>query len=180
MLIRAFALVSLGLIVTGCGKQEATPTAAPAPKRVAAEQSLPEDPNNVVNIAIGSKDHTTLVAALKAAEYVYSVSNPGPLTVFAPTNAGFDALPPGTVESLVTPEKQEDLRNILKYHVSTSVYDATNLKDGQTLSMANGKKTKIGLVDGKLTINGVPVVASIRGTNGIIHVINSVLLPPAE
>jgi len=74
----------------------------------------PLDPNNIVSIATGSKDHTTLVAALQAADYVRSIANPGPLTVFAPTNAAFGKLPAGTVEGLVKPEKQADLREILK------------------------------------------------------------------
>lgn len=140
----------------------------------------PLDANNIVSIASGSKDHTTLVAALKAADYVASVANPGPLTVFAPTNAAFDKLPKGTVESLLTPEKLGDLKEILKYHVTTSVYDVKDLQDGQLLAMASGAKTTIHIQDGKMTINDAKVVASIRASNGIVHIVDSVLLPPPK
>ena len=75
---------------------------------------------DVVKVALSSKDHTTLVAAIKQAELVTSLSNAGPFTVFAPTNAAFDALPKGTVEELMKPEKKEDLQNILQYHVTLS------------------------------------------------------------
>lgn len=145
------------------------------------QRSLPPlDPRNIVSIAVGSKDHSTLVTALQAADYVTSVANPGPLTVFAPTNAAFDKLPPGTVDGLLKPEKKDELREILKYHVTTSVYEATSFKDGDTLAMANGAKCTIGVKDGKVTINGANVVASIRASNGIVHVVDAVLLPPKK
>lgn len=134
--------------------------AAPAPS---VPEPPPLDPKNIVSIAIGSKDHTTLVAALKAADYVTAVANPGPLTVFAPTDAAFAKLPAGTVESLVKPENQDKLKEILKYHVTTSVYEAPNLTDGQVLGMANGGKATIHVKDGKITINDANVIASVRG-----------------
>ncbi len=140
----------------------------------------PLDPDNIVSIAVGSKDHSTLVAALQAADYVRSVANPGPLTVFAPTNAAFAKLPPGTVESLVKPERQSDLREILKYHVAPAVYEAGALKDGMVLGMANGKKVTFHRRDGKVMVNDATVVTSIRASNGIVHVIDGVLLPPSK
>ena len=176
------------LALLGCGGSSApaggdpaapAPAAPPAATAPAEQQLPPLDPTNIVSIAVGSKDHTTLVAALKAADYVGAVANPGPLTVFAPTNDAFAKLPAGTVEGLLKPEKLEDLRNVLKYHVTTSVYQVTDLKDGQTMGMANGKKATIHIKDGKLSINDANVVASIRASNGIVHVIDSVLLPPA-
>jgi uncharacterized surface protein with fasciclin (FAS1) repeats len=171
-------------VISGCKKddapaQKAPPAVAPtavAPKKV----EVPLDPNNIVSIAVGSKDHTTLVAALKAADYVTSIANPGPLTVFAPTDAAFAKLPAGTVEELVKPEKQADLKEILKYHATTSVYEAKDLKDGMKLGMANGKPVMIKVgADGKITVNDANVVASIRASNGVVHVIDAVLLPPA-
>lgn len=157
-----------------------TPTAMTVDKRDTPPP--PMDPNNIVSIAVGSKDHSTLVAALQAADYVRSVANPGPLTVFAPTNAAFGKLPAGTVEGLVKPEKQTELRDILKYHVAAAVYDEAALKklDGTQLGMANGKKVTIKVVDGKLMINDAVVTASIRASNGIVHVVDGVLLPPAN
>lgn len=134
---------------------------------------------DIVDTAAGSPDHTTLVTAVKAADLVVSLKNPGPFTVFAPTNAAFDKLPKGTVEGLLKPEKKDDLAKILQYHVTTSALQLKWLKDGEVLGMANGGKTTIKVAkDGKVTINGANVIASIPTSNGMIHVIDAVLLPP--
>lgn len=183
-------LASISMVATvalcACAKKQAAPSEAakPAAEPAAAaapaeSQGVPRDPNNIVSIAIASKDHTALVAALKAADYVDSVANPGPLTVFAPTNAAFDKLPAGTVEGLLKPEKIDDLKNVLKYHVTTSVYEQKDLKDGMVLGMANGGKATIHVKDGVITINDAKIVASARASNGVVHVIDGVLLPPA-
>lgn len=159
----------------------ATATAAEAkPAPETQEFKVPTDPKNIVNIAGGSKDHSTLVAALKAADYVDSVANPGPITVFAPTNAAFDKLPKGTVEGLLKPEKQADLKTILKYHVVPSTYGAKDLKDGMSLGMVNGGKVAVHVKDGKITVNDANVIATIPASNGVVHVIDSVLLPPSK
>lgn len=136
---------------------------------------------DVVKVAVGSKDHTTLVAALKQAELVTALSNAGPFTVFAPTNAAFDALPAGTVEGLMKDDKKPDLQNILQYHVTTSALSTDMLQDGQTLGMVNGDNITVSVKDGKITLNGTAhIVASIRASNGWVHVIDAVLLPPAK
>ena len=177
---------SLALALTlgcssACAPDQPTPAAPPAPAGVKTDTPPPPlDPTNIVSIAAGSKDHTTLVTALKAADYVRSVANPGPLTVFAPTNAAFDKLPAGTVDTLLKPEKQADLKEIIKYHATTSVYETKDLKDGMQLGMANGKKVTIRVADGKVKVNDANVVASIRASNGIVHVVDAVLLPPAK
>ena len=155
-------------------------TAEPAPNAEPAVAAPSDGPKNIVNVAVGSKDHTTLVAALKAADYVDSLTNPGPFTVFAPTNAAFDKLPKGTVEGLVKPEKKADLSEILKYHVAVSVYQLKDLKDGQIMAMANGSKVTFKVKDGKVTVNGANIVASVPASNGIVHVIDGVLLPPPK
>jgi uncharacterized surface protein with fasciclin (FAS1) repeats len=139
-----------------------------------------EQPKTVVDVAVSSPDHTTLVAALKAADYVVSLKNPGPFTVFAPTNAAFAALPPGTLDGLLKPDKKGDLQNVLKYHVTVSTYEKGWLKDGQTMGMANGAKVTIHVKDGKVTINDATILGSVRAGNGIVHVIDKVLLPPAK
>jgi uncharacterized surface protein with fasciclin (FAS1) repeats len=168
---------------SGAADQQ-TATAKPAEKEaVGAGQSGVKDDvsqKDVVKIAAGSPDHTTLVTALKAAEYVDVLSNAGPFTVFAPTNAAFDKLPAGTVEGLLKPEKKADLRNILEYHVYVGVLKPEMLADGQTYGEVNGDNITIGSKDGKLTVNGANIIASIPATNGIIHVIDAVLLPPAK
>jgi uncharacterized surface protein with fasciclin (FAS1) repeats len=173
-----------GLVVLGCKKQEAAPAeAAPAEEVVVVEASNvpPLHENNIVSIAVGSKDHTTLVAALKAADYVTSVAASGPLTVFAPTNDAFAKLPEGTVENLVKPESVDTLREILKYHVTTSAIQPDWLKDGQKLWMANGGKTTVHLKDGELvSINDAKILAQIPAENGMLYIIDTVLLPPEK
>ncbi|MCO5240777.1 MAG: fasciclin domain-containing protein [Chitinophagaceae bacterium] len=135
---------------------------------------------DVVKIAAGSADHTTLVKALQAAGYVDALSNAGPFTVFAPVNAAFDQLPAGTLNDLMKPEKKEALRNILEYHVYIGVLRPEMLMDGQTFGQANGDNITIAVKDGKATVNGANIIASVPASNGIIHVIDAVLLPPAK
>lgn len=135
---------------------------------------------DVVKIAIGSPDHTTLVQALQAANLVDALSNAGPFTVFAPTNDAFGKLPAGTVEGLLKPEKLNDLQNILQYHVTVSTYAAENLKDGQVLGMVNGDNATIKIVDGKPQVNGANIVASVKASNGIVHIVDAVMLPPEK
>lgn len=132
---------------------------------------------NVVKVAVNSPDHTTLVAALKAADLVDAMANVGPFTVFAPTNAAFDALPAGTVEGLLKPEKKADLSNILKYHVTTSALTDIMLQDGMTLGMANGGKATIKKNGDKLMINDANVLGVVKASNGMVYVIDKVLLP---
>jgi uncharacterized surface protein with fasciclin (FAS1) repeats len=134
---------------------------------------------NIVQVAGASKDHTTLVAALKAANYITSLQNPGPFTVFAPTNAAFDKLPKGTLDNLMKPDQQEALRNILKYHVAVPTYKIADFKDGQVIGEANGGKVTMSVKDGVVKVNDAPIVASIVTSNGTIHVIDTVLIPPA-
>jgi uncharacterized surface protein with fasciclin (FAS1) repeats len=173
--------VAAGVLLVACEKAEAPSTEAAVASAPAPAPNVPPlDATNIVSIASGSKDHTTLVAALKAADYVTSIAGSGPLTVFAPTNAAFDALPPGTLEHLLKPENVGELREILKYHVTTSARTAANLSDGENLGMANGKQAQITRNGDAISINGANVVASITASNGMVHVIDAVLLPPAK
>lgn len=164
--------------------QAPTPDGTPA----AGEQPAPADggqstvmddqsQKNVIGVAVGSPDHSTLVAAVKAAELVDALSNAGPFTVFAPTNAAFDALPAGTVEGLLKPEKKGDLQDVLQYHVFVGVLKAESLRDGQSLGMVNGSNAKITVKDGKVMINDATLVGSVPASNGIVHVIDKVILP---
>lgn len=132
---------------------------------------------NIVQVAIGSKDHTTLVAAVKAAGLVDALSNAGPFTVFAPVNAAFDKLPAGTVEGLLKSEKKGDLENILGYHTYVGVIDGVLLQDGAEYDMVFGGKVKITKEGDKILVNGTPILATIKTSNGVIHVIGDVLLP---
>jgi len=135
---------------------------------------------NCLQIAIGSPDHKTLVAAVQAAEVENALVNVGPLTVFAPTDAAFAALPEGTVEDLVKPENKEVLANILKYHVTPGNLNENILTKLKKLGQANNQNLKIEIVDGKPVIGGANIIASVKAGNGIVHVIDKVLLPPTE
>ncbi|WP_291102768.1 MULTISPECIES: fasciclin domain-containing protein [unclassified Flavobacterium] len=154
-------------------KTEDTSTQSVGQSGVKDDTSAP----NIVQVASGSKDHTTLVTALKAAGLVDALSNAGPFTVFAPTNAAFDKLPAETVEGLLKPEKKEDLSNILGYHTYVGVLKTEYMQDGQEYDMVYGGKVKITKKGDKTYVNGSEIVASIPTSNGIIHVIGDVLLP---
>ena len=132
---------------------------------------------NIVQIASKSKDHTTLVAAVKAAGLVTSLSNAGPFTVFAPTNAAFDKLPKGTVDDLVKPENKDKLVDILGYHTYVGVLKTEYMQDGAEYEMVTPKKVKITKKEDKTFVNGTEIIATIETSNGLIHVINDVLLP---
>jgi uncharacterized surface protein with fasciclin (FAS1) repeats len=140
-----------------------------------------ESAKDVVKVAAGSADHTTLVAAVKQAELVDVLSNAGPFTVFAPTNAAFDKLPSGTVADLMKPENKEKLQDILQYHVFVGSLKTDMMQDGQILNQVNSGNITISKKDGKIVINNsANIVASIPASNGIIHVIDAVLLPPSK
>ncbi len=181
-------VLMLGMIgaigVLGCeGRETSAPGGLAAVGAAAARPASsvpPIDATNIVSIASGSPDHTTLVTALTAADYVGSVAASGPLTVFAPTNQAFAALPAGTVEGLLEPENADQLREVLKYHVTTSTLTAASFTDGQSLGMANGARATMHVDGDKLSINDAHIVATIPASNGIVHVIDAVLLPPAK
>lgn len=149
--------------------------------------------NDIVDVAAGSADHTTLVAAVKAADLVATLKSEGPFTVFAPANAAFEKLPAGTVAGLLKPESKASLTGILTYHVVPGILDATSvlaaIKKGNgsavVATVAGGKLTaslekgKVILTDekgGKATVT----TADLKASNGVIHVIDAVLLPEAK
>ncbi|MEO7080524.1 MAG: fasciclin domain-containing protein, partial [Flavobacteriales bacterium] len=108
---------------------------------------------------------------------VDALSNAGPFTVFAPTNAAFDALPAGTVEGLLKPEKRDDLINILEYHVALGVFKTEDMRDGQVQGVVNGGSVTFHVKDGKAMVNDANILASVPAANGLVLVIDKVLLP---
>jgi uncharacterized surface protein with fasciclin (FAS1) repeats len=136
-----------------------------------------ESQKNIVQAAISSPDHKTLVAALKAADYVNALSNTGPFTVFAPTDEAFAKLPAGTVEDLTKPENKPKLQNILEYHVYVGVIRESMIQDSMNLNQVNGKNVSVTKSGGKLQVNGANILATVQTSNGIIYVIDTVLLP---
>jgi uncharacterized surface protein with fasciclin (FAS1) repeats len=152
---------------------EATATASAGQANVDEGNSTP----NIVKVAVGSADHTTLVAALKAANLVDVLANPGPFTVFAPVNAAFEKLPAGTVDNLLKPKNKSQLKEILQHHVTTSALDIDSFTDGQELGMVSaGSETIARRADG-VYIGAAKIIASVRASNGWVHVIDGVLVP---
>jgi uncharacterized surface protein with fasciclin (FAS1) repeats len=179
----SFILLLLFSCNSSGGSTESTAAAPDSTAQVSGGQEKVQDNDSekdVVKVAVSSKDHTTLVAALKQADLVTALSNAGPFTVFAPTNEAFAKLPAGTMSDLMKDAKKEDLRNVLQYHVTLGVLKPESLKDGQVLGMVNGDNVTVQVKDGKISLNNsVHVITSINASNGIIYVVDGVLLPPA-
>ncbi len=136
---------------------------------------------NIVENAAASSEHTKLVAAVQTAGLAETLSGTGPFTVFAPTNAAFDKLPQGTVETLLTPEKKGDLTSILTYHVVAGSVKAADLTDGQKVKTLQGEELTVSIKDGKVMINGANVTtADVISSNGVTHVIDGVLTPKGK
>tara|TARA_R110002050_G_scaffold350_5_gene2324 strand:+ start:6941 stop:7477 length:537 start_codon:yes stop_codon:yes gene_type:complete len=172
----------------GC-KNEPKSATAPTQGNVATEEVerqgqafIGEDGStpNVLQIAIGSPDHTTLVAAVQAAELENVLVNAGPLMVFAPTNAAFAALPEGTVEDLLKPENKDALANILKFHVTPGNYSKEFLMKFKKLGQANNQNVTVEVVGDDVLVGGAKILASVPAGNGIVHVVDKVMLPPTE
>lgn len=136
-----------------------------------------ESQPNILQIAIGSPDHTALVAAVQAAGLENSLVNAGPLMVFAPTNAAFDALPAGTVEDLLKPENKEKLANILKHHVTPGNYSKDFLKKFKKVGQANGQDAPVRVEGEDVYVGDAKIVGSVPAGNGIVHVVDKVILP---
>ncbi|PJB15862.1 MAG: fasciclin [Flavobacteriales bacterium CG_4_9_14_3_um_filter_32_8] len=155
-------------------------TANNTPLGMASVVDETSDPN-ILQVAIGSKDHTTLVAAVQAAQIEHILANAGPLTVFAPINAAFDALPAGTVEDLLKPENKAKLATILSRHAAPGSYDLDGLKKeakkGRKLYMATGDYLEVTVEGEDVFVSGAKVIATIPTSNGIINVVDKVILP---
>jgi len=185
--IRLFTICILAFMIS-CNqndgtKSEISPTTSNETEVAGGQENVKDNDSqkDVVKVAMGSKDHTTLVAALKQAELVTSLSNAGPFTVFAPTNAAFDKLPKGTVEGLMKDDKKEELQNILQYHVFMSALTPESFTNGQTLGMVNGDNVTVSIKDGKTMLNNsATIIGTVPASNGVIYVIDGVLLPPAK
>ena len=138
---------------------------------------------NIIQNAVNSRDHTTLVAAVKAAGLVDTLEGKGPFTVFAPTNTAFGKLPAGTVDNLVKPENKPTLTKILTYHVVPGRLEASDLTDGKKLKTAEGEELTVKKADGKVMIvdakggTSTVTISNVHQSNGVIHVVDTVLMP---
>jgi uncharacterized surface protein with fasciclin (FAS1) repeats len=173
-LVLTIALIAaLALVVAACGDDETTTTAAsPTPSETMAAK-------DIVATAVDAGNFTTLAAALEAAGLVETLQGAGPFTVFAPDDAAFATLPAGTVDALLKDPKG-DLTAILTYHVVPGNYPSSDLTDGMKLTTVQGEEITITIKDGSVYANEAMVTsADITASNGTIHVIDGVLIPPS-
>lgn len=133
------------------------------------------DPN-ILQIALGSPDHTTLVAGVVATQLENVLVGAGPLTVFAPTNAAFDKLPEGTLETLLKPENKSKLATIITSHASPGTFMGEGLKDGMQLYMATGHYVDVKVTEEGTFVNGSKILGTVDAVNGVVHVIDDVFL----
>ena len=173
---------ALFFAIAACGGGESKSTENEAvTEEVAVEETVVvEESKDIVALAIGTESLSTLVAAVKAAGLVETLQGDGPFTVFAPTNEAFAALPEGTLDNLLKPENKDQLAAILTYHVVAGKVMSTDLSDGMKAATVNGADVTITTTDGA-KVNGAHVVsADVEASNGVVHVIDAVILPPTE
>lgn len=133
----------------------------------------------IVELAVESESLSILVTAVKAAGLVETLSSEGPFTVFAPTNDAFAALPEGTLETLLKPENKQQLIDVLTYHVVAAKVMSTDLEDGQEAASVQGEKITVDLEDGVMINDASVKMADVKASNGVVHVIDKVILPPS-
>jgi uncharacterized surface protein with fasciclin (FAS1) repeats len=165
----AFAALAVvaALTLSACGSDAET----------ASETTEVTAPGTIVDVAVGAGNFTTLVAAVTAAELVETLSGEGPFTVFAPTDEAFAALPEGVLDALLLPENKATLVKILTYHVVSGMVMAADVTDSDVATV-EGQTIKLATMGG-VTVNGATVVAAdVMASNGVIHAIDAVILPP--
>ena len=168
-------------MVMACSPNQSSSSAAEEQQNYTKGQSMVTDDlsqANVLQVAISSPAHTTLVAAVQAAEAEDVLVNVGPLTVFAPTNEAFDALPEGTVENLLKPENKRTLSRIIKFHASPGNYQGDLLRNNMNLYQASGHYVKVTKEGDDTFVGGAKIIGTVQASNGVVHVIDKVLLPP--
>ncbi len=176
----AFATFTMFSVSCADSTPDSTPSVSEPTTALTGQSGVQDDVSqkNVVQVAVASKDHSTLVKAVQQAELVDALSNAGPFTVFAPVNEAFDKLPGGTMEDLMKPENKDKLADILQYHVSVGVFREEMLQDGQKIGQVNGSNITVTKNGADLFINNsAKVIASVVASNGIVYVIDGVLLP---
>jgi uncharacterized surface protein with fasciclin (FAS1) repeats len=172
------AAVVLAVGAFGYGAWAIAKAPAPAAAAAAGVPLAATAEKDIVDTAVAAGQFKTLAAALKAAGLVDTLKGAGPFTVFAPTDDAFAKLPAGTVEQLLKPENKQKLTSILTYHVAAANAKSTDLSDGQMVKTVNGKDVKVKIADGKVMVGDANVVkADIAASNGVIHVIDTVLMP---
>ncbi len=187
-----FRILAVGVVagvvaLSACGDDDdndtteataAEPAAEPADEPAEEAAGDAEAPGTIVDVAVGAGSFNTLVAAVQAAGLVETLSGEGPFTVFAPTDDAFAALPEGLLDALLLPENQDALTQILTYHVVSGEVLSTDLASGDVATVQGENVTVV--VDGGVTVNGANVVtADVAASNGVIHIIDAVIVPPS-
>ncbi len=176
----ALAAVSVFVSVPAIAKncQQGAAKATQAAQVVSQAPEAPEATGTIVEVASSSPNFKTLVTAIQAADLSETLSGTGPFTVFAPTDKAFAALPQGTLEKLLLPANKEALQKVLTYHVIPSAVESTAIKPGSVKTVEGGN-VSLKVTSGKVTVNKANVIqADVKASNGVIHVIDKVLLPP--
>lgn len=175
LLTSAVLALAVGFAACGGSDDEGTTGAAATEE---SQDATATGEQNIVAVAQETPDLSTLVEAVSAAGLVETLEEPGPYTVFAPTNGAFDALG-GTLETLLEPKNKAELAEVLTYHVVAGELTASELSDGQTLETVQGDALEVKVTNGEVTVNGARVVTpDVEASNGVVHVIDEVLIPP--
>lgn len=187
------ASLVVGLVVSSCNdgkKKEAIEASENVETMDTIKEEIVETAPNIVGVAAANPDFSTLVTAVKAANLVETLSGAGPFTVFAPTNAAFEKLPAGTVETLLKPESLDKLTAVLTYHVVSGKFEAAavieainNSKGKFTVKTVQGENLTLSLKDGKVILTDAKggtstvILADVAASNGVIHAVDTVLMP---
>ena len=178
-LVSVLAVAVVPLVIAACGSSSSSASSSPA-MSTAASPAMSPAASDIVDTAVAAGQFTTLAKALQAAGLVNAFKGPGPFTVFAPTDAAFAKLPAGTLATLLKDPKGE-LTKILTYHVVPGKVMAADITDGMTAKTLEGSTVKFTVKDGKVYVNGAQVTtADVPASNGVIHVIDKVLIPPKQ
>jgi uncharacterized surface protein with fasciclin (FAS1) repeats len=173
-------ILILVLILFSCGEKQQSEDTLSQSTHGQAGVVDDQSKKNILQIALGSPDHTTLVAAVQAAQLENVLVNAGPLTVFAPTNAAFDALPEGTVETLLKPENKDKLAQIVTSHAAPGTFAGDLLKSQKKIYQATGHFVDVEIKDGDTYVHGAKILGTVDASNGVVHVVDKVFLFPGE
>ncbi len=176
MTLAVLCLAALALVAAGCGSDNKDTTTTTAPATTTAQAASAD----IVALAGDTPDLSTLVAAVTAGDLATTLQGKGPFTVFAPTNQAFSDIQ-STVDTLLKPENKADLQKVLTYHVVPGTYTAADLKDGQELTTVEGQKLTVSVNGDTVKVNDATVkTADVDAANGVVHVVDKVLVPPAS
>lgn len=181
--MRNYILILLTVFaLTACTQQAGTESTTAGIEPSKGQSAVQDDLSNpnILQVAISSADHSTLVAGVQAASLEDVLSNAGPLTVFAPNNAAFDKLPEGTLETLLKEENLPTLARIIKGHASPGSFTKEQMRDGQQMYMATGRYIKVEKQGDDVYVDGAKILGTVKASNGIVHVVDKVILEPEK